>query len=288
MPVRLKSILVGYNGTGACRTAVKRAGAIAVRAGARVHVLTAAVPPVPVGGFGWSAPYETSYDLQRIVKERTAEGAALLPSGVAVETRAAFGNPGRELVEYARKIDADLIVLGRVEHSALDRFFLGSAADKVVRLATAPCLIAAAPDCATRVLVAVDDSPAGDAALRAALTLTTSTGAELRCVHVVEAPPPGLTPADAADLDAWTEEMSSHFVKHIEEVCTGLGVSNLPATTVRLGAAAPAILAEATEHQVGLIVAGTHGRGFFQRAILGSVSETLLREARGSLMVVPA
>ena len=153
--------------------------------------------------FGWSAPYETSHDLHHIVKERVAEGAALLPSGVAVETHPMFGNPGREVVELARKVGADLIVLGRVEHSALDRLFLGSTVDKVVRLATAPCLIAAAPERAKRVLVAVDDSPAGDTALRAALGLTAATGAELRCVHVVEAPPPGITPADAADLDEY-------------------------------------------------------------------------------------
>jgi nucleotide-binding universal stress UspA family protein len=283
-----RAIVAGYNATDACRRSVRRASSIAARTGATVHVVSAAVPPVPVGGFGWSAPYETSQDLGKLVHERADEGAALVPDGIAAEAHAAFGNPGREIVAVAEKVNAGLIVVGRVVHSTLDRILLGSTADKVVRLAPVPVLMAAAEDCAQRVLVALDDSPAGEAALRAAVRLAADTGAEVACVHVVEAPPPGLTPGEAADMDGWANELAGHFMRHVEEIARGVAPdAAAPATKVRIGEPAAAVLDEAKEFQADLIAVGTHGRGFLQRAILGSVSESILRQSPVSVLVVP-
>lgn len=284
----LRTIVAGYNATDACRLSIQRASAIAARTGATVHVVAAAVPPVPVGGFGWSAPYETSKDLNRLVRERAAEGAALVAEGVTVETHAAFGNPGREIVALAEKVGAGLIVLGRVVHSTIDRILLGSVADKVVRLAPVPCLMAGAAECAGRVLVALDDSPAGEATLKAAVRLAAATGAEVACLHVVEAPPPGATPNDAADMDGWANELAGHFMRHVEELAKSVAPdAPTPATKVCIGDPADAVLDEAKDCKADLIAVGTHGRGFLQRAILGSVSESILRQSPVSVLVVP-
>lgn len=48
------------------------------------------------------------------------------------------------------------------------------------------------------------------------------------------------------------------------------------------------LVAEAQRLDVGLIVVGSHGRGLLSRAVLGSVSEGVMRRASCPVLVIPA
>ena len=61
---------------------------------------------------------------------------------IAVTTRCCHGRPYREIINYADEIDADLIVLGYHGHSHMDTDHIGSVADRVVRNAGRPVLVA--------------------------------------------------------------------------------------------------------------------------------------------------
>ncbi len=63
------------------------------------------------------------------------------------------------------------------------------------------------------------------------------------------------------------------------------GVQVVP--VLREGSAEDEILAVAEEQGVDLIVVGTHGRRGLTRALLGSVSESVLRDAKVPVLVVP-
>lgn len=52
-----------------------------------------------------------------------------------------FGNPGDTIVEFANECDAGLIVISSHGRTGLQRFVLGSVAEKVVRLAPCPVLV---------------------------------------------------------------------------------------------------------------------------------------------------
>jgi nucleotide-binding universal stress UspA family protein len=56
---------------------------------------------------------------------------------------------------------------------------------------------------------------------------------------------------------------------------------------LREGGAEDEILAVAEEQGVDLIVVGTHGRHGLKRALLGSVAESVLRDAKVPVLVVP-
>lgn len=58
-------------------------------------------------------------------------------------------------------------------------------------------------------------------------------------------------------------------------------------TVVREGAAAAEIAQEATRINADLLVIGTHGRSGFERLLLGSVAEKVLRKATCPVMTVP-
>jgi nucleotide-binding universal stress UspA family protein len=51
-----------------------------------------------------------------------------------------FGNPAREIAAVARRIGADLIVIGTHDRTLIARFFQESVAQKVIANATCPVL----------------------------------------------------------------------------------------------------------------------------------------------------
>ena len=60
--------------------------------------------------------------------------------GVAFESLVAEGNPGSEIISYAEAEGMDIIILGAVGRTGLDKFLLGSVAEKVVRSSKVPVL----------------------------------------------------------------------------------------------------------------------------------------------------
>lgn len=60
--------------------------------------------------------------------------------GVAFKSIVAEGNPGEEIISFAEKEGMDIIILGAVGRTGLDKFLLGSVAEKVVRNSRIPVL----------------------------------------------------------------------------------------------------------------------------------------------------
>ena len=60
--------------------------------------------------------------------------------GVSFESVVVEGNPGSEIIRYAETSGMDVIILGAVGRTGLDKFLLGSVAEKVVRNSKIPVL----------------------------------------------------------------------------------------------------------------------------------------------------
>lgn len=61
-------------------------------------------------------------------------------AGIDFEGMVLEGNPGEEIIAHARKTGMNIIVMGTVGRTGLDRFLLGSVAEKVVRNSRIPVL----------------------------------------------------------------------------------------------------------------------------------------------------
>jgi nucleotide-binding universal stress UspA family protein len=61
-------------------------------------------------------------------------------AGVKSESTIIEGNPGSEIIRFAEKSGANIIVIGAVGRTGLDKFLLGSVAEKVVRNSKIPVL----------------------------------------------------------------------------------------------------------------------------------------------------
>lgn len=80
----------------------------------------------------------------------TKKAAALKNDGVNASIAVAGGMAAEEILEYANKNKVDLIVMSSHGRSGVARWALGSVADRVVRHAIVPVLVAAAPACRVR------------------------------------------------------------------------------------------------------------------------------------------
>ena len=94
----------------------------------------------------WSVYYDVAYanipraeeEARRSAEHRLATLAARMEHArLPVRTVVRAGNPGETIADCAREEGVDLIVVGSHGHHGLNRLFLGSVADRVVRLA--PC-----------------------------------------------------------------------------------------------------------------------------------------------------
>jgi nucleotide-binding universal stress UspA family protein len=65
----------------------------------------------------------------------------IVAQGLEAQPLLRIGNPYDEIVGAAKEIGADLIVIGSHGHAGLERFLLGSTADRVVQYAPCPVLV---------------------------------------------------------------------------------------------------------------------------------------------------
>lgn len=140
----------------------------------------------------------------------------------------------------------------------------------------------------TRVLCPTDFSEFSAAALDYGAALAASYGSSLRLMHVIAPFPitgPYLDlPGGGPLYEAAADEARALLAAEAERVRRpGVTVD----TELREGNAVPEILAVAQAWPADLLVMGTHGRGGFERLVLGSVAEKVLRKATCAVLAVP-
>jgi len=75
-------------------------------------------------------------------EEATSEiGEMASDAGVPFEKIVAEGNPGEEILRRSRESGTDLLVMGSIGRTGLEKIMLGSVAEKVVRHSKVPVLI---------------------------------------------------------------------------------------------------------------------------------------------------
>ena len=194
-----------------------------------------------------------------------------------------FGPAAVVLRQVIQERRPGLLVLGGKHHTALERWLGSSTSLHVVRTSEVPVLITAgAPTAPQRVLVAADLSKAAGPTVALAERFARLVGAQLRVITVFEPLPnlPGIPPMDAEEYYALAQET---LERDIWPLVKRQGIDRL----VRHGMVVDTLLREATEWQADVLVVGSHGKGWAQRVLLGSVTERLINHLPTSLLVAP-
>jgi nucleotide-binding universal stress UspA family protein len=137
--------------------------------------------------------------------------------------------------------------------------------------------------CYGNILVALDGSPDAEAALLHAVTLARDQNARLTLLSVAPRSPvpTGAGVPPPPDLTEVHEEL---LREALELVPGDVGVT----TRLEHGDPASAILERVEEGSCDLVVMGSHGHSRVHRALMGSVSERVLRGARVPVLLMRA
>lgn len=142
-----------------------------------------------------------------------------------------------------------------------------------------------------KVLIATDGSDFSSAAIEKFRELVNhGNPLEVKIISVVErlapmvAEPFAVSSEYYADIERESRKKASEFVAEARKKIAGENVSIQ--TEIFTGNVKKIIVEEAKDFGADLIVAGSHGKGFFERALLGSVSDFVLHHAPCSVLVV--
>lgn len=140
----LQNVVVGIDGSEQSRHAATVSADLARRNGATLHMVTIVRPPEGWWGIVGSPPTPSALsksltDAQREILDSVM--AELDLSGIEVVQVEDVGDPARMLLDYAVRVDADVMVIGRRGAGLIERLMLGSVANRVVHDAECPVLL---------------------------------------------------------------------------------------------------------------------------------------------------
>jgi nucleotide-binding universal stress UspA family protein len=135
----------------------------------------------------------------------------------------------------------------------------------------------------TKVLLATDGSREAKLAATTAADLAKSTNSELHVVHVGEFRPTFLaqTEEEPAELQHQAQRLLDEQRRTVQEAGGTIKEAHL-----RQGKADEEIVDLAHSLGIGLIVMGSRGRGRMRRALMGSVSDSVVRHAHCPVTIV--
>lgn len=132
------TVVAGYDGSDAARRALARVRDLGART--RRVLVVAVAPDLRSPGLASELAGGT-FDGERLEEE--ARGLLDAPEHGRVEIRTTVGDPAVVLVEVAREVGADLLVVGRRGGDFVARTLLGSVAERVVKQAPCDVLVVA-------------------------------------------------------------------------------------------------------------------------------------------------
>jgi len=139
--IPLHTLLVAVDPSDPCPYVLPQALAFAAAMRASLHVLTVVSEPLhePWTGYAPGPSLVDELDRERAAAqtrvERLVPRRALRDGRITVMT--AWGEPAEEIVRYARRHQADVIICGTHGRRGVDRLLMGSVAEQLLR--TAPC-----------------------------------------------------------------------------------------------------------------------------------------------------
>jgi len=239
---------------------------------------------------------------RRIVEAEQEEAGRLLRQmaatlrdvdGVACETRVILASPFAGVATGVADLAPDLLVIGPHRRQILRDVFIGTTAERTIRLVHCPVLMVnAAPAGAYRhVLQTTDLSGGSRDALRRLVALEIAGTALVTLLHVFDAPALRLAFSHAMPKDGqevYLEDETRQAALALAEFVAASGLGDVRQIVRHKATAAQhEILKVAEAEAADLIVLSTHGRTGLTKLLIGSVTEHVLRASSVDILAIP-
>ncbi len=281
--LRIATVLVAVDFSEGADAAIEHAAGIARHLGARIVLAHAHLPLDTVLA-------RAERDTEEMLRGRLEQlQAGLKARGLTADIQLLLGSAPAILAEAAAQLEADLIVMGSRGLTGFRRFLLGSVAERVVRTAQCPVLIARPGERADggyrRVLVATDFSPGADRALAAARLLG-APDAQIDLLHCWQVP--YLASGSRQSIDEVSRRLRNEFEAQFDRLREAWPTGGAALRCENLcKPPAHGIQWWIEQHPQDLVIVGRHGRRGLRQVLLGSVAEMTARYSPCPVAVIP-
>ncbi len=290
----LKTILVPIDFSSGSLHSIQWAKFIARQTKASIHF-------VNVHDFGYPVPMALTPPVigsEAEIKDhlhRDLQAVAISQNVLDANFQIRVGRAFDQICQVASEIQADLIVLSTHGQTGWERALLGSTAERVIRHAPCPVLVARksrskrkAEFKLEKIVVPVDFSTCAARGLEYAVGLARLFGAELILLNVVQLHHdlPPVVVYTHSELSRWAREVAQAHMADLLSA-TDFGEVKYEAA-IKMGSPAQKICRYAQQTGADLIVTATHGRTGLRHVLMGSTAEQIVRYARSPVLVVPS
>lgn len=211
------------------------------------------------------------------------------------------GTPAKEIIDYAKKNKVGLIVMASHGRSGIMPWAAGSVANKVLHTARMPLLLVRAvkpprraqgKPILNRILLPLDGSEAGEAAVPYVRELMSRLGAEVILFGVV---PPGKHIRTVGGLDYVLypeqdlEQVKAEAREYLDKVYQQLkGKKGKVRVELRAGDIAREIIDFAQKTRASLIAISSHGHSGIAKWVFGSIAHKIVQASKTPVLVVRA
>jgi nucleotide-binding universal stress UspA family protein len=223
---------------------------------------------------------------------------ATLPAQVTFKPVVVTGNAAQQIIDYAEENNIGLLILTSHGHSGLAPWSVGSTVQKILHLnSTIPLLLVKAKETPEKqddifghILLPLDKSQLGEAAVPYIIDLTKKFESEVTLLHVIEEGKHihtigGLNYIRFLDQDLIRAKIESE--KYLEEVAFRfLGTKARIVNEVRIGEPAREILKFVSQQEQYLIAIASHGHSGISAWSLGSVAYKISQSVNQPLLLI--
>jgi len=284
----VSKILVPLDGSQLSETILPYARTIADALKCPVELL-AAIEPGTLSAKGQSDPQKASMNYLKGV-------ATSFPDSRSVSCTVEIGIPAEVIVDKASSQPDTFITMSTRGRSGIQRWLIGSVADKVLHATTNPLLLVKGETTAKtsgdatlrKILVPLDGSPLAEKALPHVVQLATKMMME---VVLVQAPAAPRAASVEQDSDPAFQQIAKEIIKkaqgYLEARVKELQAKGLKVSSLLLdGEAAGEIIDLARKTPNNLIAMRTHGWSGIGRWVLGNVTERVVRHSGDPVLVI--
>ena len=257
-------------------------------------------PPVPSSGIGTMMELEAVRSAFAAEGERVLESLLPIAGGIPLYRAVVYGRPGEEIANASDTFCADLIAMGTHGRRGVSRLFIGSTSHSVLALVERPLLFIKGtqypePTENLHITLAVDGSKFGSAAAKFIVRSRDFFG-PCPTVDVVSVLPDmerwltnhsvGFESIVVKTRDRWNEEADALWKEAVAVPLEILSRAGINARGVKYFGKPAQTIAEHARKTGGIVVIGSHGRGNFLQAVLGSTATKLCAVVDQPLLIV--
>jgi nucleotide-binding universal stress UspA family protein len=285
--MRIKSILCPIDFSPASLRALDYAIELAQNYSASLNLLNVVSPVIPSS---YEFPIDLGKLLASIEKDARARMQRLkktaMDAGVRATADVRVGEIRIAIDDAVRKRDIDMVVMGKHSRSGIERWFMGSVTERLLRLLPVPILIVSegkprkhAPPTIRRIVTATDLSDRAADVVAYSTLLAQDADATVELLYVAP---------QAAGIDLPYEAPVDEVRAKLERLVPA-AARNSGKVTARITTGIPykEILDRVGRTRPDLLVIGIHGKSRLERALLGSIAERVIRGATCPVLAVP-